>query len=239
VFVPTSNDKGGIAETAIALEAMRHGVVVFRPMTEGTRYDLVFAVGARLIRVQCKWGRVRGDVIQVQIGGSYHSPTRGYVRSTYGPDEIDVVAVYCGELDQCYLLPIEIVAGLHAIQLRLAPAKNAQRAGLHWATEYQLSGAVAQLGERRHGMAEARGSSPLSSTPSPTNRRVGAHEFRNHFGFYMELAAAGSEIAVTRRGKPYVRLVPADAVTARPAQQSLTPPSPTETTTPVGPRRGA
>jgi prevent-host-death family protein len=37
---------------------------------------------------------------------------------------------------------------------------------------------------------------------------VGAHEFRNRFGWYMERAAAGEEFLVTRRGKPYVRLVP-------------------------------
>jgi prevent-host-death family protein len=36
---------------------------------------------------------------------------------------------------------------------------------------------------------------------------VGAHEFRNRFGWYMERAAAGEEIRVTRRGRPYVRLL--------------------------------
>ncbi len=35
---------------------------------------------------------------------------------------------------------------------------------------------------------------------------IGAHEFRNHFGWYAERAAAGEEFLVTRRGKPYVRL---------------------------------
>jgi prevent-host-death family protein len=40
---------------------------------------------------------------------------------------------------------------------------------------------------------------------------VGAHEFRNHFGYYMERAAAGEEVLVTRRGKPVVRLSPAQA----------------------------
>jgi prevent-host-death family protein len=38
---------------------------------------------------------------------------------------------------------------------------------------------------------------------------VGAHEFRNRFGLYMERAAAGAEISVSRHGRPYVRLVPA------------------------------
>jgi prevent-host-death family protein len=36
---------------------------------------------------------------------------------------------------------------------------------------------------------------------------VGAHEFRNRFGYYLERAAAGDEIAVTRHGQPYARLI--------------------------------
>jgi prevent-host-death family protein len=55
-------------------------------------------------------------------------------------------------------------------------------------------------------MAEARGSSPLSSTPSSTE--VGCHQFRNHFGFYLERAAAGETVEISRRGRPYGRLVP-------------------------------
>jgi len=41
------------------------------------------------------------------------------------------------------------------------------------------------------------------------SEEVGAHKFRNHFGYYMERAAAGTEILVSRRGKPYTRLCPA------------------------------
>ena len=39
--------------------------------------------------------------------------------------------------------------------------------------------------------------------------RTGCHEFRNHFGHYLEQAAAGHEIEISRRGRPYARLVPA------------------------------
>lgn len=48
-----------------------------------------------------------------------------------------------------------------------------------------------------------------------TRREVGAHEFRNHFGYYMERAAAGEEILVTRRGKPHARLGPPRGEPAR------------------------
>jgi prevent-host-death family protein len=62
-------------------------------------------------------------------------------------------------------------------------------------------------------MAEATGSSPVSSTVSPRPagsvvHGVGAHEFRNHFGSYLERAAGGEEVHVTRRGKAYARLMP-------------------------------
>jgi prevent-host-death family protein len=42
--------------------------------------------------------------------------------------------------------------------------------------------------------------------PQPTANVIGAHEFRNLFGWYAERAAAGEEFLITRRGKPYVRL---------------------------------
>ena len=50
------------------------------------------------------------------------------------------------------------------------------------------------------------GSSPASSTPSEVE--VGCHQFRNHFGHYLERAAAGDEILVRRHGRLYARLVP-------------------------------
>jgi prevent-host-death family protein len=38
---------------------------------------------------------------------------------------------------------------------------------------------------------------------------VNAHAFRNRFGWYMERAAAGEVLQVTRHGKPFVKVSPA------------------------------
>jgi prevent-host-death family protein len=211
VFVhkESGNHKGAVAEAKIMAAAIELGVPVLRPISEHGRYDLVFQVDDRLLKVQCKWASRSGDVVVVHIGGSYLSP-RGYVRSTYGADEIDAIAAYCADTGKCYLLPIDLVAGQHLIHLRLAPPKNGQRAALNWARDHQFPGAIAQLGERGHGMAEVVGSSPTGSTSdSPSAVEVGAHEFRNRFGWYMERAAAGEEFLITRRGKPKVCLVSA------------------------------
>ena len=159
----SSTAKGAIAESMITAEAVRLGIDVYRPVTEGGRADLVFDFGDRLARVQCKWGRLVGDVIVVRTATCRHSPTRGYVKTTYAEDEIDAFGVYCGELNRCYYVPITDRAGKTDLHLRLRPARNNQRVGVTMAADYQF-GAVAQLGERRHGMAEVRGSIPLSST---------------------------------------------------------------------------
>ena len=184
---------------------------MLKPLTEHERYDLVLGVGGRLFRVQCKWGLFDGERILVRLTSSYHSPTRGYVTKTYAADEVDAVAVDCEATGKSYLLPIETVAGLGLFTLRLSPPRNNQRASLNWATDYEFPGAVAQLEERRHGMAEVRGSSPLSSTAdaSATPEAIGAHEFRNRFGYYLERVAEGDEIAISRHGRPCARLVPA------------------------------
>jgi prevent-host-death family protein len=61
-------------------------------------------------------------------------------------------------------------------------------------------------------MAEVVGSSPTSSTATPSDPAsisVAAHEFRNRFGWYMQRAAAGEPILVTHRGRPRLRLYPA------------------------------
>ena len=154
-------EKGAIAELAIAHAAAEAGIVVSRPMVEGRRYDLIFDVGGELLRVQCKWARRRGDVVCVRLVSCRHTP-HGYVKTVYGRDEIDAIAAYCPDLRTCYFLTLDALVGRHQLHLRLSPAKNHQRVGVKMAAEYQL-GAIAQLGERRHGMAEVEGSSPSSS----------------------------------------------------------------------------
>ena len=186
---------------------------MLRPMQEHGRYDLAFEVGGRLLKVQVKWGALirEGSVVAVKLEGSRCTPG-GYVRSSYAEDEIDLLAVYCGELDRCYLLPRELVVGRREIWLRVRSTLNGQRACLNLAAEYEFRGAVAQLEERVAGSHEVRGSSPLSSTSPPPAVRTGCHEFRNRFGHYLEQAAAGTAVEISRRGRPYARLVPATPV---------------------------
>jgi hypothetical protein len=133
MFVPADqNMKGNAAELAVAAEAARLGLTVLMPMTEHERYDLVLGISGRLFRVQCKWASRRGEVIQVRLRSSYHSPTRGYVVRTYAPDEVDLVAVHCGDLGRSYLLPVEVFAGKGGVSLRLGLARTTSAHQYTW-----------------------------------------------------------------------------------------------------------
>ena len=112
MFAMTSNRKGAIAEAAIALEASGSASLCSSPSrsTAGTTSGSKLA--GRILRVQCKWGSLdnAAGTIRVSLQCSWLSPN-GYVRSCYSEDEIDLVAVYCSDLDRCYLLPSALVAG--------------------------------------------------------------------------------------------------------------------------------
>jgi len=159
----STNQKGAIAEAKIAAAAIELGVEVYRPVAEGGRFDMIFAFeSGELMRVQCKWAPKQGETIIVRGDSCVRAPGGGYRRSVYGVSEIDAVAGYCPDLDRCYLVPAAMICERRAINLRLAPSRNNQRVRIHFAEKYEL-GAIAQLGERRRGTAEAVGSSPTSS----------------------------------------------------------------------------
>ena len=147
----------------IAYEAVKSGVEVLRPLSDHCRYDLVFGIGSRLFRVQCKTAARRGVTLAVRLVSSWHTPG-GYVRNRYGPDEFELVGAHCHELGKSYLLPSELFSGKSAVQLRLTAPGNSQKASLHFAADYEFPGAIAQLGERPAGSREVVGSSPTSST---------------------------------------------------------------------------
>jgi hypothetical protein len=109
------------------------------------------------------------------------------IHRAYAPGEIDAIAAYCADINRNYLLPVELSVDRAVIQLRLEPSLNNQRIGVNWARDFefearlkQLLGPIAQLGERRHGMAKAAGSSPAGSTQKIVPKRetsLGSHTF--------------------------------------------------------------
>ncbi len=161
------------------------------------------------MRVQCKWGRLAkdGDVVMVAIGGSWCSPS-GYVVTTYSAGEVDLFG--CGKLDRAFLVPAEMCIGRRALWLRLRPSRNFQQACINLADDYDFIGAVAQLARAPRWQRGGQGfeSPQLHRTINPPVV-IGSHPFRNRLRYWMEQAAGGQILTITRRGKPLIRVGPA------------------------------
>lgn len=139
----TTDQKGAIAESAVVHAAIKLGIGVYKPLTDGQRYDLIFDVGGRLLRVQCKWAALDGDVVVVRCY-SCRRGRNGMIVRRYTAGEIDAIAAYCAETDCCYFLPVERVSLKRITHLRIAPARNNQRSGVNWASEYEFGATLAR-----------------------------------------------------------------------------------------------
>ena len=165
----TTDQKGAIAEAAIVAAAIEAGIGVARPFVD-ERYDLIFDLGDRLERIQCKWAALRGDVLVVRCYRCRRTQG-GLLHRGYSADAVDAIAAYCSALDRCFSFPMEWLGGRRVIQLRLGSPRNGERKRINWADDFALErlalsapGAVAQLGERLAGSQKATGSSPVGST---------------------------------------------------------------------------
>ena len=193
----------------IAAHAIKLGIDVLKPIAEHRRYDLLFNLPGQALRVQCKSAPLQNGTVLIRVYSSRRGP-EGLRWRSYTAEEIDAVAGYCPQLDRCFLVPSREVAGRRAIHLRVSPARNNQVGAVNMASAYEL-GAVAQLGRALpwHGRGRGFESHQLHS-PDPPTHQVGAHQFRERFGYWMDRAAAGEEILITRRGRRYARLGPPD-----------------------------
>jgi hypothetical protein len=153
----TTDQKGAIAELAIQLAATKLGIDVYRPVAEGGRYDMIFDLGEKLWRVQCKWAKRYDEVITVRCYSARRTRD-GLQRRLYTADEVDAFAAYCAEVDRCFWLPYDNFPNQSQVFLRLAASRNNQRRKINWADDFDFAatlrphqGAVAQLEERLAG----------------------------------------------------------------------------------------
>jgi hypothetical protein len=142
--VLTTDQKGAVAELAIAQRAAALGVGVFKPLTDGERYDLIFDLRSVLLRVQCKTAVLKESVIAIPAYSARRS-AQGFLKRFYSASEIDAVAAYNLTLDRCFFVPIDEMRGRAYLQLRLQPCRNNQHVGINWAEDFALEARLQAL----------------------------------------------------------------------------------------------
>jgi hypothetical protein len=142
--VLTTDQKGAIAEFEIVGAAVRLGVGVYKPVSDGERCDLIFESGRHLLRIQCKWAP-RFDSVVIVRCRSCRRTRDGIRHRAYTADEVDAIAAYCADNDRCYLVPATRFEGHPEISLRLTPSRNNQRVGVNWADDFDFAARLTEL----------------------------------------------------------------------------------------------
>ncbi len=129
-----TNEVGARTEGAVLGALLRAGYAVLLPF--GTlRYDLAIDGPDGIKRVQCKSGRLMPDKSAVEFATCSNWPD-GKRRTDYR-DQADYFGVYCHQVGDCYLVPVEEV-GLKMALLRLVPPLNGQIKRVRMAADYLI-----------------------------------------------------------------------------------------------------
>ena len=128
-----TGEKGILSEARILAAFVAAGYLVSIPFGSGHKYDFVVDDSNRLLRVQCKTGRVKNGVL---IFNAYSQSGNGSVKASYR-GLADLFAVLNPDDDKVYLIPVDEV-GVTDVSLRLAPTLNNQMQGVRWAEFYLL-----------------------------------------------------------------------------------------------------
>lgn len=140
---PSKKQLGKQSQAHILARLLELGYTVLIPYGDSSRYDLVIEdAEGHFWRIQCKTAWVEGgdqgyikfstaSLRSRQVEGRIH-----YSRKDYQGD-VDYFAVYSHEMSKVYLIPIGKVSETR-MSLRLAPSKNNQKKGVHFAEDYEL-----------------------------------------------------------------------------------------------------
>jgi PD-(D/E)XK endonuclease len=131
-------DVGDRTTLAVMLALRELGYAISVPFGENTRYDLVIDDGTRLHRVQCKTGRLTNGCVEFRTSSSYaHHPNPKPTQRHYR-GQVDCFAVFCRQIGEIYLIPIDGLPDDRAL-LRLTPPLNNQRKRIRLAGDYRIA----------------------------------------------------------------------------------------------------
>jgi hypothetical protein len=128
-------DVGQRSETAILAALEARGYLVWLPWGVNHRFDMIVEAGDRLLRIQCKTGRLRNGAVHFRAQSVRCNTKHVVIRNYIG--EVDYFAVYCPDTGGVYIVPCDETTRSE-VTLRLHPAANQQTKGIRWAADYAL-----------------------------------------------------------------------------------------------------
>lgn len=133
---------GEITEQQVALEFLKLGYLVSKPLVQCSRYDFVVDINHKLYKIQVKTSTLKEDAFIEFSTSTSHTNTKGTLNLKYSEEDVDFFATMFE--GKCYLIPFS-VCGTRAQRLRLIPTKNHQVKGITFAKDYYLEDIIKGL----------------------------------------------------------------------------------------------
>ena len=139
-----TKDKGDLGVAKVFADLVEKGFGLLFPATEHAPFDLVaYNDAGHFIRVQVKYRSARGGAIKLEFKSTW-SDRHGVHKRPMDKASVDVVAVYCPEVDRCFYVDPSRHGG--TVTLRLEPTKNCQQIGVTYAELFSQLPDVTKMG---------------------------------------------------------------------------------------------
>lgn len=122
---------GNLTVAKLLVALAEKGKVVLTPFGEGERYDLMIDEGKKVLRVQCKTGKLRKGCV---LFNNYSQTGAG--TKFYGTT-VDAYGVYCPQNGKMYLVPAKDCMR-YKTGLRVEPTKNGRTKNIRYAERYEI-----------------------------------------------------------------------------------------------------
>ena len=133
--MPSSHFIGEITEQQVALEFLKLGILVSKPIVQSSRYDFIVDINHSLYKIQVKTGTYKEEAFLEFATSTSHTNTKGTLNLSYSKEDVDFFAtIHSG---QCYLIPYEL-CGKRSQRLRFVPTKNGQIKNVLFAEDFKL-----------------------------------------------------------------------------------------------------
>lgn len=133
---------GEITEQQVALEFLKQGILVSKPLVQSSRYDFIADIKGKLYKIQVKTGTYKEESFLEFATSTSHTNTQGTLNISYSSEDVDFFATM--HQNQCYLIPFNL-CGKRAQRLRFVPAKNGQIKGILFAKDFKLEDIIQTL----------------------------------------------------------------------------------------------
>lgn len=135
---------GEITEQQVAIEFLKLGILISKPLVQSSKYDFIADINHKLYKIQVKTSTLKEDSFIEFATATSHTNTKGTLNLHYSSDDVDFFAtMYEG---QCYLVPYD-KCGNRSQRLRLVPTKNNQTKGITFAKDFHLEDVIKSISD--------------------------------------------------------------------------------------------